>query len=393
MGSAAFLLAMNFMIGVGFAAAFLALTWKSEIRLGWWCAAGFVSAAAAVATEGLAYVFDAPWPRLVWTMSYASLLLAVSLITAGLSRHYRPQRPIAWLIPFGVLAATINTFVLFDLPRALLFGMCYHVPFTIILGIAAYFVLAAPRRRAPDIALGFVLVVSAVHFLGKAFLIGAASKSGPDVRDYLVTLYAQISQTAGGILSVLLGLSLLFVVGRAVMADTARRLQRDALSGALTRAAFLEEAAAALAATARGLPSSLIMCDLDHFKAINDRFGHAAGDEVIRVFGASLGELTQGNGVCGRIGGEEFCVLMPECSIAAARVYLDAIRELAAMTAYPLLPADYRVTASFGIAMTDRSEPIESAMRRADMALYETKAAGRDGYRFAPARGAVVGIA
>ena len=385
MGSAAFLLAMDFMICVGFAVAFLALSWKSEIRLGLWCAAGFLAASAAVATEGVAYVFNAPWPRFVWTFSYASLLLAVTLITAGLSLHYRPQRPIAWLLPFGVLSTAINTFVLYDLPRALLFGICYHLPFTIILGIAAYFAYSAPRRRAADTALALVLAVNAVHFLAKALLIGAASKSGPGVRDYLVTLYAQISQTAGGILMTLLGLALLFVVGRAVMAEAARRLQRDSLSGALTRGAFLEEARAALAATPRGLPSILIMCDLDHFKTINDRYGHAAGDEVIRVFGASLGELTEGNGICGRIGGEEFCLLMPDCSVAAARLYLEAIQEMAAMTVYPGLPADFRATASFGIALTHRDERIEDAMRRADIALYEAKTAGRDAVRVAAA--------
>ena len=380
--SAAFLLAINFTIGVGFAAAFLMLVWQTDVHLGRWCALGFLCASAAVVAEASA--FSIPSVRLVSTLSFSSMMIGLTLITAGLVRHYAPRKSIGWLFALAGLACALNTLVVFDLPRGSLpNALGYQGPFALMLAIAAGIVFAARRRGPTGVVLAVVLAVCAVQFIVKALIVARFPGGSPGVRDYLFSLYAHYSQTAGGMLAILLGIALLFVLGHAVMAHTARRLQRDDLSGALTRSAFLEEASAALKATPRGVDSTLIMCDLDHFKAINDRFGHAAGDEVIRVFGASLGELTQGNGLCGRIGGEEFCVLMPECSIAAAKVYVDAIRDLAAMTAYAGLPPDFRATASFGIAMTGSDEPIGDAMRRADLALYEAKAAGRDGYRFA----------
>lgn len=381
MGSATFLFVINFAIGLSFAAAFLALTWRSEIRLGRWCAAGFLAAATTVAVE--TFAFAIPSVRLVSALSFSALMLALTLIAAGLSRHYRPGAPITWLFGLFLAASLFNAFFTFDQPRGgWIQSFGYQAPFAIMLMIAAAIVLAASKRRAVDWAVMAVLAASAVQFLVKAAL-GALAGSGPGVRDYAVSDYAFYSQTAAGILSLLLGVSLTALVAAEVMAAAARRLQRDDLSGALNRAAFLEQAGAALRRSATGVRSSLIMCDLDHFKSINDRFGHAGGDEVIRGFGANLIELAGEGGLCGRVGGEEFCVLLPDCSIAAARIHVDAIRGLAAMTAYPLLPSDFRTTASFGIAVTDRSEPIEEAMRRADLALYEAKGAGRDTYRFA----------
>jgi diguanylate cyclase (GGDEF)-like protein len=151
----------------------------------------------------------------------------------------------------------------------------------------------------------------------------------------------------------------------------------------LTRSAFLDQAAEMLRHAPSPRSAGLIICDLDHFKTVNDRFGHAAGDDVIRNFGALLRDVAGGDGVCGRIGGEEFCMLLTNRSTAAVRAEVEALRIKMARASYPLIPAEVGVTASFGIAMTDAYEPLADAMRRADLALYEAKAAGRDGHSFA----------
>ncbi|WP_238184402.1 GGDEF domain-containing protein, partial [Methylobacterium trifolii] len=106
-----------------------------------------------------------------------------------------------------------------------------------------------------------------------------------------------------------------------------------------------------------------------------------------RAFGANLRAYFEADALCGRLGGEEFCILVPHCGPAAARIHLDALRGLGAQTRYTLLPPEVPVTASFGVALTSADEPFEETLHRADMALYEAKAAGRDGYRFAPTRG------
>ncbi len=157
-----------------------------------------------------------------------------------------------------------------------------------MLAVAAWIVLATSPRRAADLALAAVLALSAVQFLVKAMLAGLAG-AGPGVRDYVLSTYAFYSQTAGGILSLCLGLALIGVVVRDVMEEARLRLQRDGLSGVLTRAGFLERVAAALARPGAAQGRVVVLCDLDRFKSINDRFGHAAGDEVIRASGRACG--------------------------------------------------------------------------------------------------------
>jgi diguanylate cyclase (GGDEF)-like protein len=128
-----------------------------------------------------------------------------------------------------------------------------------------------------------------------------------------------------------------------------------------------------------------MLCDLDRFKSINDRFGHAAGDEVIRRFGANLLQHFGEDALCGRVGGEEFCILLPDCSPETAQAHWESVRCLGLRDRYVSIPADVAVTASFGVAIIGEGEPFDVALHRADMAMYAAKAAGRDCYRLAPA--------
>ncbi|MCX5477841.1 GGDEF domain-containing protein [Kaistia geumhonensis] len=379
---ATFLLVINFAIGLSFAIAFLALAWRSPVTLSRWCAAGFLAASATVTAEALSPVI--PSVRLTSTLSFSMLMLALTLLAAGLVRHYRARARIGWLFAIAIAASLFNTFVLVDEPRGQpLNAFGYQGPFALMTAIGAGAILLLSPRRPIDLVLATVLALSALQFVAKA-AIAVATRTGPGVKAYLSSDYAFYSQTAGGILSLLLGIALIGLVAVEVMAAASQRMRRDELSGMLTRGAFLEAVGERLARAPRGMPMALIMCDLDHFKQINDGFGHAAGDAVIRAVGANLIALAGDDGLCGRIGGEEFCVLLPDCGAVAAQIYVDAMRGLNAMTAIPLLPKEQRVTASFGVAITDRDEAVEAAMRRADLALYAAKSAGRDGWRLAP---------
>ncbi|MDP4026853.1 GGDEF domain-containing protein [Methylobacterium sp. NEAU 140] len=383
MNSAAFLLAINGAIGLSFATAFVALTWRSGIRLGRWCAVGFLAAAATVTVEALASTI--PWPRLTSTLSFGLLMLALTTTAAGLIRHYRPCAPVTWLFGCFVAATAVNALVVFDLPRGSweqAFG--YQGPFALMLATSAGAVLVTSPRRPVDVALAVVLALSSAQFLTKAVLSGLAGH-GPGVRDYIVSAYAFYSQTAGGILSLLLGLALVGLVVTEVMTEAKLRLQRDGLSGLFNRAAFMERVPEVLRRSG-SMPVALILADLDRFKSINDRFGHAAGDEVIRVFAADLRAYFEDGVLVGRLGGEEFCALVPNCGPPAARIHLEALRWLGRQNRHERLPADAMPTASFGVAFIGRDETFDEALQRADVALYEAKAAGRDCYRFASIR-------
>ncbi|WP_162925133.1 sensor domain-containing diguanylate cyclase [Aurantiacibacter odishensis] len=119
---------------------------------------------------------------------------------------------------------------------------------------------------------------------------------------------------------------------------------------------------------------SLVVCDIDNFKRINDGFGHSAGDAVIRA----VASLLEGRGMAARIGGEEFAIWMPRTSVEDARQHAEKLRgELMSLKVIELAD-DYRITASFGVAPCGRDIPLSQAMIAADRALYMAKNSGRN---------------
>lgn len=154
----------------------------------------------------------------------------------------------------------------------------------------------------------------------------------------------------------------------------------DALTGALSRRAFRNEAERALHLAARhGHDFSIVALDLDHFKTVNDRFGHACGDLVLRrSVAACLGQLRTSD-VIGRLGGEEFAVALPYADPRAALEVAERLRQAIAREAYAFGDADVRMTASFGVASRlPSTSDIDALLREADAALYIAKGQGRD---------------
>ena len=156
---------------------------------------------------------------------------------------------------------------------------------------------------------------------------------------------------------------------------------RDQLTGALTRRGFIERAQSELDRFRRySRPASLVMVDIDHFKAINDTHGHPVGDAVLREFSARLRAAVRPNDFLGRLGGEEFAMLMPETNAAEAMAAAERHREIISATVFTPTPGlELRVTASFGIAqMEPRIADVESWIAAADVPLYAAKRDGRN---------------
>ena len=154
----------------------------------------------------------------------------------------------------------------------------------------------------------------------------------------------------------------------------------DGLTGAMTRRSFIAEGEKAVAAAKRsGEPLSCVMFDIDHFKQVNDGYGHATGDLVLQRIAANCrSEIRQGD-VFGRLGGEEFAVVLPACPLAEARAVADAIRQAIADGTTDYGAARIRTTASFGVAeLLDRMPDFAGLLARADLSLYRAKAAGRN---------------
>jgi len=153
---------------------------------------------------------------------------------------------------------------------------------------------------------------------------------------------------------------------------------RDALTGLSNRRQIVLDLDGSVKhAHRRGDPMCVALVDIDHFKSVNDRFGHIVGDEVlISVAGCLAGSLRAGDHV-GRFGGEEFLLVLPGTTMAQASSLVERLR--VRLEALPPLPSGERpVTASFGLAAWRGDESAADLLLRADQALYRAKSAGRN---------------
>ena len=172
-----------------------------------------------------------------------------------------------------------------------------------------------------------------------------------------------------------------------VMDELKRESQTDSLSGLLNRRGF-EDRMNEIAEdrSVSGLPVSLVVCDLDRFKSVNDTFGHAVGDRLIALFADTLRECAADHHILARSGGEEFAILMPGSNLAAARLFAEGVRARYSAVSVSGLPDDRHGTASFGVAQWTQYESADGLFIRADTALYAAKNAGRDCVRVAEER-------
>jgi diguanylate cyclase (GGDEF)-like protein len=224
--------------------------------------------------------------------------------------------------------------------------------------------------------------LSGLNFIVRTLVVVIAHGPFPSYDGFYGSSYWMTALLSHALLSLLTALSLFTAAALDVMRTLKAETHTDPLSGILNRRGFEERATQLLDQCGKaGFPVALVLADLDHFKALNDRHGHEAGDRVIADFAAKLRSATGARGAAGRIGGEEFAVLLPLSDLGAARVFAEAIRTFYSAGSIDGLPPGTRVTASFGVAARSGREGLTPLMRRADEALYKAKKNGRDGVR------------
>jgi diguanylate cyclase (GGDEF)-like protein len=151
---------------------------------------------------------------------------------------------------------------------------------------------------------------------------------------------------------------------------------RDPLTGLANRRSFFQEAARLMQVSNR--PVALLMIDLDHFKSINDQFGHTLGDEVLRIFAKTAGANLRPSDLVGRLGGEEFAILLPAASHEGAWLVAERLRSAFAAAAATVDGVAIHATASIGLSILDPGQDMSALLDRADQALYRAKAGGRN---------------
>jgi diguanylate cyclase (GGDEF)-like protein len=165
--------------------------------------------------------------------------------------------------------------------------------------------------------------------------------------------------------------------------DVNESLQRasrtDVLTGLPNRRAMMEELEAERARTVReGTPMAVLMVDVDHFKRVNDTFGHEAGDRVLQGLATTLKEALRVSDVCARWGGEEFLVLLPSTDRTGALEVGEKLRKAAGALLVWAGEARISVGLSVGAALLEPGQTLDTLLSRADAAMYEAKRQGRD---------------
>lgn len=334
---------------------------------GWWSAAFLCISCGFAAPAGYA-----AYPSRLWGI-LADLLFATGflLFSQALLDRWRP----GWLLSgrLAIWAASVllcaGAVALGNLPLELVasdFG-CF-----LLIGLP----LVAGRRHLrthADRALFAAAALTAIDNLVRGSTVPLTLQGG----DFLNSDYAYLMQALASIFGLFLALSALATQVVDLLARYRREAMIDPLTGLLNRRGF-DDAVAALDSSDPG-GGSLIVCDIDHFKTINDQFGHAKGDQVIAAFARRLGEAAPAGALAARFGGEEFVLFLPGINAARAAGIANEIRLAFAAEMERRLDLGRPLTASFGLSAVQRTDrSVHDCIARADEALYEAKARGRN---------------
>jgi diguanylate cyclase (GGDEF)-like protein len=293
--------------------------------------------------------------------AYLCFSQAVRISTGG-QQHWR-------LIGASVALILCSLALLAAGAPFLILTMPFQLGCALALGDGIAHLWRRPRGVVDTALLGCLAVLAALFLLRVPLypaLLGARV-------DYATVMTAPFERGLLLVSALLTPPSIFLLLAKVIGGILARyrlRAERDHLTGVLNRQAFEQ---AVRAEPLRG--GAVIFSDIDHFKRINDRYGHHVGDEVIRLFADILAETGFRTG---RLGGEEFAIFLPGNSASDAAGLAEVLRMHFHASTHAALAPDHRLSASFGVANYETGEPPAEALIRADVALYRAKGEGRN---------------
>lgn len=384
MSGGGFILAINMSVAGLLAAAFLFIAaYDRDQRAPRWIALGYGLGILYVVLEFLVGLLPER-ETLVVLAAYMTFAGALAAANVGIALKY--ARPVPQRLTLVLLALAMLTILTHLTPQLSLVPMVvYQLPYFLLQALGAVLVMRAPSKRPLDFVLCVLLALSALQFLAKPLIGLALGNIGTTTDAYMGTTYALFSQTISSVCYLAVAVTLLIIMMRDMLGAMAVKSETDPLSGVLNRRGFEERAAPILHAyQGSRVPLSLVLCDLDHFKATNDTFGHHTGDLVIAAFARQLVLAASPGQIVGRVGGEEFAIILPGANLPVARLYAEGVRSGFSTLHIAGAPPGRAFTASFGVAELEAGEGVVELMERADAALYSAKTAGRDCVRAAP---------
>jgi diguanylate cyclase (GGDEF)-like protein len=354
---------------------FLIIAWlqqRDARSLAWWGSAYLIGASSMAMWSAPAPIFELP-PEL----PAALIFVACGMIWNGV-RLFHGRR----LVPAGIFAGAVAWVILNQFPP-LAMGSIAHMALgaVIVTGYTLFIAFEFWReRRKSHYSRTAAILVTGLH--AGIFLMPLT------LRAFHPAVFASGWLTVFALETIIYSVGLAFIM-LLLVKDHYVQVYRSAastdhLTGLLSRGAFME--CAILLCThhgQRGRPVTLMMFDLDHFKTINDRFGHAVGDDVLRLFAQVARKSMRASDIIGRLGGEEFAAIVPE-PMEGAKIIAERLR--AAFEAAGVSVGAHAIGATVSIGAAQSYEPvldIDALLGRADAALYRAKHDGRNRIRTA----------
>ena len=377
MGGQIFISLLNPGIGLLLAAAFLLLWLNRRDQI-------YVAiAAASYALSTAGFVIQDIGPTLPYefhrVLSNLCFILSGCTLAAAVLLRYRIPVPYRPMVIVAVAAMAGHVWFLSVVPS--LAGRIYAISFS--LGMIALMTVvklySAPKPHLIDRLLFCTAALAAANFIVRPLLIAWLVGGYHSDEGFQQSVYWTTVQFTQAMISITVALNLMVAVAIGLINELRQEANTDKLSGLLNRRGFEEEAAAALQGqAARGWPAALLIADIDNFKAINDTYGHAVGDRVIAMLGEMVNRMSGTGIVAGRIGGEEFAILMTGTELGSARGYAERLRAELPGYGDGRLPSGLNPTISVGVHVDRARVGLYDLLSRADIALYEAKRSGRN---------------
>lgn len=358
-----------------FSAIFVALWWQDRARVYILAyATWFLVVAAGLLAQALfVTAFGAPQ---ILLFHFSSSFGLIALLW-GIARRDDRKVPLGFFLLVTSLTAIIVWYAA-TLGNSAVLIMAQNFNAGLLFTLGAYGKWSAGQRHWADRCLLAALVALSLYSVFRPS-VTVLIRSQMTMEEYHTSVLLTVNMVMTAVLCMIISISLLATILADNMSKERKAAKLDPLSGLANRAAFEQHAEQMVArATEEGKAFSLIVGDIDHFKQVNDRFGHAAGDRAIAAFGDLISGKIRDTDIGGRIGGEEFCILVWNCEAGPAAGLANRIRLAADQGGARGDDAIPSYTASFGVAEAREGESYTQLFERADAALYEAKNGGRN---------------
>lgn len=374
-----FISLLNPGIGLLFAVAFFLMWLNRRERYIAYAAGAYVSTALAFLIQDMAPVLPMELQRLPANIGF---LMTGTLFAAAIIGRYR--LPIPWRAMVVTMAVSLAFFLWFLLGQPSITGRIYSIS-----GGSGVIALMIVRALWPiekpyliDRIVFWVATLAAINLILRPVLILSLGGGFDNYVGFQRSVYWTTVLFTQAMVSIAAAISLMVAIAIDMILELRVQAQGDTLSGLLNRRGFEAEAGAALRrCTAEEAPAALLIADLDRFKAINDTHGHAVGDAIIAAFGAHVHAIGPAGMIAGRVGGEEFAILIPGAGIETGRRFAEAVRTGLNAACAGRIPAKLCPTASIGLTVGTPGATLSQLMHQADQALYDAKRTGRDRVR------------